>query len=105
MLTARKYIHPVTLINTPTTQDDYGKDVAGEPVEVLNTFAAVIQTSNYQQMVAGERAEAVAMRFAIRYTEVEFNQLRYKGQNFTVVSKDNVNQANRELVITAQKAE
>lgn len=104
MLTARKYRKSVTLIFTPTTQDDYGKDVAGEPIEVLHTFADVAQTSNYRQMVAGERAEAVAMRFAIRYTNVAFNGLRYKGEDFTVVSVDNVNQADRELVITAQKA-
>jgi head-tail adaptor len=105
MLTARKYKKTVTLIFTPTTTDDYGKDVAGKPIEVLHTFADVVQTSNYKQMVAGERAEAVAMRFTIRYTAVEFNGVKYNGGYFTVVSVDNVNQADKELVITAQRVE
>lgn len=105
MLTARKYTHPVTLIFTPTAQDDYGKDVAGEPIEVLRTFAGVVQTSNYKQKIAGESAAVVAMRFTIRYTALEFTGVMYKGDKYVVLSVDNVNQADRELVITAQKAE
>lgn len=105
MLEARKYIHHITLIYTPTTKDDYGKDVAGNPVEVLHTFAAVVQSSSNRAMVAGERAERETMRFTTRYTAVEFNGVKYNGGYYTVVSVDNVNQANRELVITAQRAE
>lgn len=105
MLEARKYIHHITLISTPTTKDDYGKDVAGEPIEVLHTFAAVVQTSFQRAKIAGENAEREAMRFTTRYTPVEFNGVRYKGEDYTVVSVDNVNQANKELVIVAQRAE
>ena len=45
------------------------------------------------------------MQFAVRYTDVDFNVVGYNGVEYTVTSVTNIDEANRELIIDAQKAE
>lgn len=105
MLTARKYKENIVLIHTSISQDDYGKGVTTEKLDVFNTFAAVTQTGNGRVRIENTNAQQESFRFVIRYTDVEFNGVRWKGKEYVVSSTENVNQANTELVIYAQRAE
>lgn len=105
MLTARKYKENITLVLIATTQDVFGKGVALPAIEVLNTFANVIQSSSSRVRVENSNAQQEAFRFTIRYTDKAFNAVRWKGKEYVVQSIENVNQESRELVIYAQRAE
>lgn len=105
MLKARKYNQPIVLILKSSTTDDFGKGKMGPSQDVLSTFADVIQTNSSRTRIENTNARQIAMRFTIRYTEVEFNAVRYRGKEYISNSVENVNEENRELVIYAQMAE
>jgi hypothetical protein len=104
-LTARKYNQPITLIKITLVQDDFGKGAFQLREDMLHTFAKAIQTNNSRARIENTNARQSAMQFAIRYTDVEFNAVAYKGQEYTVTSVINIDEANRELIIDAQRAE
>lgn len=105
MLTARKYKERITLVLVSTTQDDFGKSASAPGMDVLSTFANVIQSSSNRVRVENTNAQQEAYRFTIRYTDKAFNAVQWQGKTFIVQSIQNVNQESRELVIYAQKAE
>lgn len=104
-LKAREYNQPITLININISQDDFGKGKADTREEVLQTFAKVIQISNNRARIENSNAQEYAMQFLVRYTDVTFNAVAYKGQEYIVSSVTNLDMANRELLIEAQRAE
>lgn len=105
MLTARKYREKITLVSFATIQDEFGKEVKSPAMDVLHTFANIIQTGNSRVRVENTNARQEAYRFTIRYTDKAFNAVRWKDNVYVVQSTENVNQQSRELVIYAQRAE
>lgn len=85
--------------------DDFGKGKVETSQDVLATFADVTQTNNSRTRIENTNGQQIAMRFTIRYTEVQFNAVRYKGKEYIANSVVNVNEENRELVIDTQRAE
>ena len=104
-LKAREYNQPITLLNINLSQDDFGKGKADTREEVLPTFAKVIQIRNNRARIENSNAQEYAMQFLVRYTDVTFNAVTWKGKEYVVQSTENVNQESRELVIYAQRAE
>lgn len=86
-------------------QDDFGKGAISSKEVVLNTFAKVIQINSNRARVENTNAQQYAMQFALRYTDVDFNVVGYNGVEYTVTSVTNLDEANRELVVDAQRAE
>lgn len=105
MLTARKYKQNITLVRISTTQDDFGKSASAPGMDVLSTFANVVQSSSNRVRVENTNAQQEAFRFTVRYTDKAFNVVRWRGKEYVVQSVENVNQESRELVIYAQRAE
>ena len=105
MLAARKYTKPITLILKSSETDDFGKGVVNPSEDVLATFAEVLQTNSSRTRVENSNATQTAYKFTIRYTDKAFNAVRYNGAEYVVNSVENVNEANREIVIYAQRAE
>jgi head-tail adaptor len=104
-ITARKYNKHISLIKITQTQDDFGKGVILSKEVVLNTFAKVVQINSSRARIENTNAQQYAMQFAVRYTDVDFNVVGYNGVEYTVTSVTNIDEANRELIIDAQKAE
>ena len=104
-LTARKYNKLISLIKITQTQDDFGKGAISSKEVVLNTFAKAFQINSNRARVENTNAQQYAMQFAVRYTDVDFNAVMYKGQEYIVQSVTNIDEANRELIIDAQRAE
>lgn len=105
MITARKYKHSISLRHTITTEDDYGKGAVLPTQKVLNTFAAITPLNTDRVRYENTQAIQEAYRFAIRWTDVVFNIVEWNGKQYTVNSVINVDEANRELIISAQRAE
>lgn len=105
MIQARKYKHSITLSLISVKEDDYGKGKIAETKAVLNTFAAVSQYSNDRTRYENTEARQTSMRFTIRWTDRHFNTVEYKGKQYVVESVINVNEANEELIINAQRVE
>lgn len=85
--------------------DDFGKGKVETSEDVLVTFAAITQTNSSRTRIENTNGQQIVMRFTIRYTEVQFNAVRYKGKEYIANSVVNVNEENRELVIDTQRAE
>ena len=105
MITARKYNHSISLLHTFTTEDDYGKGAVLSTQKVLDTFAAITPLNTDRVRYENTQAIQAAYRFTIRYTDKVFNVIEWQDKQYTVNSVINVDEANRELIISAQRAE
>lgn len=103
MLKARRYDKPITLVLYSSVTDDFGKGEVETSEDVLYTFADISQTNSSRTRFENTNAQQEAYRFIIRYTNRVFNAVRWRGKEYIVQNIDNVNQANRELVINAQR--
>lgn len=105
MLRSRKYKHTIILSYATTAMDDYGKGQITTKKDVLLTFADVVLVTNGRTRVENTNAWMENYKFTIRYTDKKFNLVRWEGAEYVVSSIEDVNQAHRELVIIAQRAE
>ena len=104
-LTARKYKHSIQLILISSVEDEFGKGKITSTTDVLSTFADVIQTNSIKTRVENTNAQQEHYRFTMRYTDVVFNAVRWRGINYIVSGITNVNESNAEIVVNAQRAE
>lgn len=105
MINARKYKHSISLLHTTLTEDDYGKGKTAITTPVLDTFAAVTPLNTDRVRYENTQATQAAYRFTIRWTDKVFNVIGWQGKLYTVNSVINVEEANRELIINAQRVE
>ena len=105
MIEARKYKHSISLLHTSLIEDDYGKGKTAQTVSVLETYAAVTPLNTDRVRYENTQAIQAAYRFTIRWTDKVFNSIQWQDKQYTVNSVINVNEANRELIINAQRVE
>ena len=105
MITARKYKHRISLLQTSIIEDDFGKGKASLTELVLDTFAEVTPLNVDSLRYENTQAIQSAYRFTTRWTDKVFNAIGWQGKLYKVNSVINVNEANKELIINAQRAE
>lgn len=105
MLESRKYRENIALLFVSCVSDDFGKRKQTEKKEVLKTFAKVFQINSARTRIENTDAQEIAYRFTVRYTDIKFNAVAWRGKEYMVESVINPNERNRELIINAQLAE
>lgn len=93
------------MLSKSITEDDFGRGKAQSTQLVLETFAAITPLNIDRQRYENTQAIQEAYRFVIRWTDKIFNAIEWNGKQFSVNSVINVDEANRELIINAQRVE
>lgn len=104
-LKCRKYREVIILRYVAFIEDAFGKSKVDITEDTLTTFASISQTNSNKAIINNSAAQETSYIFVIRYTDVLFNQVVWRGKTYTINSIENIEQKNIELVINAQRAE
>ena len=78
---ARRYNTRITLTMADSVVDDYGHAKMGDPVDVLDVFAAVRQMSANKALLTFQQADVVGLEIEFRTPAAKYNGLRYNGHD------------------------
>lgn len=97
---ARRYNERIMLTQAEAVRDEYGHASFAEPVDVLEVYAEVRQMSASKSMMTFQQADAVGLDIELRNPHIEFNGLRYRGQDVHFAQPEDVDGRGRILKIS-----
>ena len=97
---ARRFNDVVMLTKRTSTVDEFGQANVGEPEDVLEVYAKVIQMSATKTMLTFQQADVVGLDIELRNPGVTFNGLRWRGHDVHFPTPEDVDNRGRYLRIS-----
>lgn len=102
---ARKYTEEIECYTVTSSVDAYGMETVSTPTSIGTFDAQVTQMSQYKKQLYYKDASVTGVEIRMRYTPTPPNKVVWCGHDIIIGSVENVDNRNRELVLTGSYQE